>query len=68
MELEIRSVIHYCYLRNMDPLVAETEMKPVYGQQMCHLRTIKNWYKRFDEGRKDLSDMPRSGRPVDNFE
>ena len=50
----------------MDPLAAETEMKPVYGQQMYHLRTIKNWYKRFDEGRKDFSDMPRGGRPVDN--
>ena len=66
MELEIRSVIHYCYLRKMDPLAAETEMKPVYGQQICHLRTIQNLYKRFDEGRKELSDMPRSGRPVDN--
>lgn len=66
MDLEIRSVIHYCYLRGMDPLAAEAEMKPVYCKQMCHLKTIRNWYKRFDEGISELSDMPRSGRPVNN--
>lgn len=66
MEVELRSVIHYCYLRKLDPKDAEVEINSTYGGKMCHIKTIRNWYKRFDEGRTDLSDLPRSGRPVDN--
>ena len=66
MELELRAVIHYCYLRGLTPIETEAEMKPVYGRQMCHIKTIRNWFANFDQGRKELSDLPRSGRPADN--
>lgn len=66
MEQEIRAVIHYCYLRGLSPTDAETEMKHAYGPQMCHPKTIRNWYSNFENGRKELSDLPRSGRPTNN--
>lgn len=59
-------MIHYCYERGIDPLATEAEMKPVYNKQMFHLKTIRNWHKKFDEGRSEISDITRSGRTVNN--
>ena len=67
MELEIHAVIHYCYLRGLSPIDTETEMKHVYGDQMCHLKTIRNWFAKFENGRTELSDLPCCGRPVENI-
>ena len=38
-------------------------MRKVYGDECLFRSTIYEWFKRFKEGREDLNDDERSGRP-----
>jgi len=63
IEMEIRAVIRYLTLKGMSSDSIHTELKDVYGADVCSLPMVKKWRKRFREGRTDLGDDPRSGRP-----
>ena len=68
MNTEFRSVIHYCFLREMNAKDIFAEMKSAYKGNTPGESTIYKWLKRFKEGRETLDDDPRSGRPINNDE
>jgi histone-lysine N-methyltransferase SETMAR len=65
MDEEYRAVIHFLWLKGTPNAVIYSELKDVYGREVMTLRSVENWTKRFREGRKELSDLRRSGRPRD---
>lgn len=40
------------------------ELRNVYGDDTMHATAFYKWYKRFSEGRKEVEDDPRAGRPT----
>lgn len=65
MNTEFRSVIHYCFLRDMQPKDIYSEMKIAYKDSTPGISTIYKWFNRFKDGRDSLDDDPRTGRPID---
>ena len=49
---------------NIPPIVICNELHTVFGDQAPLLRTVQRWSKAFLEGREEVEDEERSGRPV----
>ena len=64
MNEEFRSVIHFCWLRQLSPQETLKEMEEAYGESCPSDSMIYKWYHEFDEGRINLNDLPRQGRPL----
>jgi len=62
-DIEIRAVIRFLTLKGLTTSTIAAELKSVYGGSVCSITTVKKWKKRFEEGRSDLDDDFRSGRP-----
>lgn len=62
--MEFRYVIHYCYLRGMKPKDIKEEMQIAYKDQAPGDSTIYKWFNRFKDGRENVDDDRRSGRPL----
>ena len=62
---EQRSVIKFCVLSNKSPSETVHDLKKAYGSSSLSRSTIFMWHKRFAEGRSDIKDDVRSGRPQD---
>lgn len=67
MDFEKRSVLHYCFLRQMKAPQIKAEMTIAYKEEAPALSTINKWLKRFQENEESLNDKPRAGRPI-NYE
>lgn len=63
MKQEFRAVIHFLYLRGESNKDIHTQINDVYGESSIGIRTVQKWTKLFKEGKNDLNDEPRSGRP-----
>ncbi|CAF1086736.1 unnamed protein product [Didymodactylos carnosus] len=48
----------------IDPTTIHEELTTALGPNAPSYRTVARWAKRFREGREDVNDEPRSGRPV----
>jgi len=48
----------------IDPKTIHEELATALGSNAPSYQTIARWAKRFPEGREDVNDDPRSGRPV----
>ena len=59
----LRAVFLYEYLQGHTSSEARRNLCTVLGEDIISLNTIKNWFKKFQEGSFDLNDKPRSGRP-----
>jgi transposase len=57
---EMRSVILFLNARNMKPTDIHRQLCEVYGE---HDSTIRRRVRHFNEGRENVHDNPRSGRP-----
>jgi transposase len=62
--IEQRAVIRFFTLKGLKSSAIWTELQSVYGPQAFSISAVKKWQKRFREGRSDLFDDPRSGRPL----
>ena len=62
-DFEVRAVIRFLTLKGLSSASILIELKGVYGEDVCSISTVKKWKKRFEEGRSDLDDDHRSGRP-----
>ena len=49
---------------NIQARIIYDELYSVYGDQAPSLRTVERWSKLFREGREELEDEARSGRPI----
>lgn len=63
MNAELRYVIHYCFLRHMTGDEILIEMRRAYGRNAPSRSSIFLWLQKFSNGKKDIDDEPRDGRP-----
>jgi transposase len=62
--MEQRALIRFFTLKGLKAKEIRAELELVYGPEALALLTVKKWRKRFHEGRTDLIDNRRPGRPV----
>ena len=56
--IKVRTALH------IQPVVIHNELQTVFGDEAPPLRTVQRWSKWFHEGREEVEDDERSGRPV----
>lgn len=62
-DLEVRSVIRFLYLEKNAPIQIHHRLQAVYGPNCISVQHVRKWCRYYKEGREDLSDRVRSGRP-----
>lgn len=62
--LEQRISIKFCVKLNKSASETHHLLKEAYGDEVMSRARIFDWHKRFKEGREDVRDDARSGRPV----
>ena len=62
-DCEIRSVIRFLIARYMKPPDIDRQICEIYGENTMSDGMIRKWVRKFNEGRDDVHDEPRSGRP-----
>lgn len=63
MNVQYRSVVHFCWLLKKGPKEIHQLMEDAYGPQCPTLSFVKKWVVGFKNGRKSLDDLHRPGRP-----
>jgi len=62
-DCEIRSVIRFLYARNVLPSEIHQQVCQVYGDNAMSDGMVRKWVRMFSEGRENVLDEARSGRP-----
>ncbi|XP_054582700.1 protein GVQW3-like [Eptesicus fuscus] len=62
--LEQRISIKFCVKLNKSASETHCLLKEAYGNEVMSGARVFDWHKRFKEGREDVRDDARSGRPV----
>lgn len=62
--LEQRISIKFCVKLNKSASETHCLLKEAYGNEVMSRARVFDWHKRFKEGREDVRDDARSGRPV----
>ena len=62
-DCEIRSVIRFLNARNVLPSEIHHQMCQLYGDNAMFDDMFRNWVQMFNEGRENVHDEARSGRP-----
>ncbi|XP_013006653.1 protein GVQW3 isoform X2 [Cavia porcellus] len=62
--LEQRITIKFCVKLNKSASETHHLLKEAYGDEVMSRARVFDWHKRFKEGREDVRDDARSGRPV----
>jgi hypothetical protein len=60
---EMRSVIRFSNARNMKPVDIHCQLCEMYGEHYMNDSMVRRWVRHFNEGRENVDDDPRSGRP-----
>ena len=60
---EIRSVIRFLNARNVLPSEIHHQSCQVYGNNVMSDGMVRKWVRMFNEGRENVHDESRSGRP-----
>ena len=60
---EMRSVIRFLNAKNMTPAEIPCQLCDVYGEHTMSSSMVRSWVRLFNEGRGNVHDDPRSGRP-----
>lgn len=60
---EIRSVIRFLNAKNTKPVDIHRQICEVYGENAMSDSMIRRWVRQFNEGRDQVHDNERSGRP-----
>jgi transposase len=61
--MEQRVNIKFCVKLGKTPTETYEMLRTVYGDEALSRSSVLEWFKRFRDGREDLQDEPRSGRP-----
>jgi hypothetical protein len=62
-DCEIRSVIRFLNARNVKPADFHRQICEVDGENAMSDGMVRKWVRKFNEGRDNVHDEPRSGRP-----
>ncbi len=60
---EQRSVIRFLHLKGKDLVIIHQELKDIYGKNALSYVVVWKWTELFKNGRTDVNDESRSGRP-----
>jgi len=60
---EMRSVIRFLNAKNMTPAEIHRQLCDAYGEHAMTSSMVWRWVRLFNEGRENVHDDPRSGRP-----
>ncbi|CAG0917466.1 unnamed protein product [Notodromas monacha] len=60
---EYRAIFFYNFMRGLNSVDCETEMKELFGDEAPSMSTIQKWYQRFKAGDFNLDDEPRAPKP-----
>jgi hypothetical protein len=60
---EMRSVIRFLNGRNLKPADIHHQLCEVYGEHAMSESIVRRWVRHFNEGRENVHDDTRSGRP-----
>jgi transposase len=61
--MEQRAVLRFLTLKELNPRQIHSELESVHHEDALAMPTIYKWHARFRDGKTELSDDPRSGRP-----
>ena len=62
-DCEIRSVIRFLNAGNVLPSEIHHQICQVYGDNAMSVGMVRKWVRMFNEGRENVHDEARSGRP-----
>ena len=62
-DCEIRSVLRFLNVRNVLPSEIHHQICQVYGDNAMSYGMVRKWVRMFNEGRENVHDEARSGRP-----
>ena len=60
---EQQSVICFLWSTGRTAIEIHRGMQPTYGERCLALRSVRWWYSEFENGRENLNDKERAGRP-----
>ncbi|GBM94866.1 hypothetical protein AVEN_210627-1 [Araneus ventricosus] len=60
---EIRAVIRFLNARNVPPCEIYRQISETYGEDAMSEGMVRKWVRMFNEGRENVHDEERSGRP-----
>jgi hypothetical protein len=60
---ELRSVIRFLCAKNTAPVDIHSQLCEVYGEKCMSIQHVRKWCREFKDGRTDVHDEQRSGRP-----
>lgn len=63
-KLELRGVIHFLWLEKKNRSEIYRHVTKTYGSKVISRQAIGKWCKQFENGRSDMTDEYRSGRPT----
>lgn len=62
--VEQRICLKFCVYNKIPCVKAYQMLEKAYGDSCLSKTRAYGWYKEFKKGRKDVEDLPRSGRPA----
>ncbi|KAJ4436350.1 hypothetical protein ANN_18981 [Periplaneta americana] len=62
-DCEVRSVIRFLNARHLKPAEIYRQLKEVYGDTVMNERNVRKWCKMFNNGRTNVHNETRPGRP-----
>lgn len=62
--LQIRVLLKHYWKQNVNATQAVQKICDVEGEDFVSIRVAQKWFKKFNEGREDLQDKRRPGRPI----
>jgi len=60
---EMRPVIRFLNEKSMTPAEIHCQLCDVYKEHAMSISMVRKWVRLFNEGRENVHDDPRSGRP-----
>ncbi|GBN32786.1 hypothetical protein AVEN_90341-1 [Araneus ventricosus] len=62
-DCEVRSVIRCLNAKNVKPAEIHRQLVEIYGENVMTDGMVRNWVRQFNDGRTNVHDEARSGRP-----
>lgn len=63
-KIEIRTLLRHYWKQAFRASAAAKKICQVEGEDVVSTRVAQMWFKKFNDGERDLQDRPRSGRPI----
>ncbi|GBN65992.1 hypothetical protein AVEN_237014-1 [Araneus ventricosus] len=63
-DCEVRYVILFLKAKNIKPAEIHRQLVQIYGENVMTDRMVRKWVRQFNDGRTNVHDEARSGRPA----